>query len=220
MSTTQDFEVADDRHGADTPVIRDDDVVDVRDDSAAARIRTARFREKLRGYHPDDVDDFLEQLALLVEDQERRVADLTARLDEAGKRTSAANVNEQTVRRTLVLAQRTAELAVTEAQSRAAAIVADAEQRAEARVQEVEAEVSDTREREEGRLRDDLARLHEACEQARDDLTTLAARRGEEHARLTEALSELAAVVDARLHPGSGSGSGSGERQAPPSEQG
>lgn len=213
MSTTQEFEVDDDRHEADLPMVRDDDVVDVRDDSPAARIRTVRFREKLRGYHPDDVDDFLEQLALLVEDQERRVADLSARLEEAEKRTSAANVNEHTVRRTLVLAQRTAELAVTEAQSRAAAIVGEAEEQAQARVGEVEAEIGETREREERRLRDDLARLHEASEQATDDLEALKARRAEEHARLTEALSELAAVVDSRLQP-------TGERQSPPPEQG
>ncbi len=209
MSTTQEFEVDDDRQAADISVVRDDDVVDVRDTTAAARIRTARFREKLRGYHPDDVDDFLEQLALLVEDQERRVADLSARLEEAQKRTSAASVNEQTVRRTLVLAQRTAELAVTEAQSRAAAIVAEAEEQAQARVRAVEAEIGEAREREERRLRDDLARLHEANEQAADDLEALNARRAEEHARLTEVLSELAAVVDSRLQP-------TGERQAPP----
>ncbi|HVF74287.1 MAG TPA: DivIVA domain-containing protein [Acidimicrobiales bacterium] len=192
MSTIEDFEVddqLDDIRVVDEPV----------DESASARIRTARFREKLRGYHPDDVDGFLEQLSLLVGDLEAQLADATGRLDEAQQRTTVATVNEQTVRRTLVLAQRTAELAVTEAQSRAAAIVAEAEEQARSRVAAVEAEVQATREVEEARLRDDLARLEEARAEAERDLAELANRRAEEHARLTEALGDLASVVDARL---------------------
>lgn len=169
------------------------------DGSAAARIRTVRFREKLRGYHPDDVDDFLEQLALLVQDLEAQLADATRRVEEAGRRTTMATANEQTVRRTLVLAQRTAELAVTEAQNRAAAIVADAEEQARTRVAAVEAECLATREQEEGRLREELARLEEARAEADRQLHEIDARRTEERARLSEALGELAAVVDARL---------------------
>lgn len=169
------------------------------DGSAAARIRTARFREKLRGYHPDDVDEFLEQLALLVQDLEAQLDDATRRLEQAGQRATVATANEQTVRRTLVLAQRTAELAVTEAQNRANAIVAEAEEQARARVAAVEAECTATRELEEGRLREELARLEEARAEAERQLREMEARRAEERDRLSEALGELAALVDARL---------------------
>jgi cell division initiation protein len=170
-------------------------------EGASARIRTVRFREKLRGYHPDDVDDFLEQLALLVDDLEARVTDLTARLEEARSRGAVASVNEQTVRRTLVLAQRTAELAVTEAQNRAASIVAEAEEQARSRVEAVEAEVLSVREAEEARLREDLERLEGARADVERDLAAMEARRAEERARLSEALQELSSVVDARLTP-------------------
>lgn len=199
MSTTHDFEIDYDQAEPDTGPVSVVPAAPAGEERPSDRIRTAQFREKLRGYHPDDVDGFLEQLALLVSDLESRLADATARLEEAQKRTTVASVNEQTVRRTLVLAQRTAELAVTEAQSRAAAIVAEAEEQALARVAAVEAEVQATRELEEGRLRDDLARLEEARADAERDLAELTARRAEEHARLTEALGELATVVDARL---------------------
>jgi cell division initiation protein len=198
----QDFDVFDDE-----PTGSTDDITVVEEDvpgepeGASARIRTVRFREKLRGYHPDDVDDFLEQLALLVDDLEARVLDLTQRLDEARDRGAAASVNEQTVRRTLVLAQRTAELAVTEAQNRAAAIVADAEEQARTRVEAVEAEVLAVRDAEEARLREDLARLEEARADAERDLAAMEARRAEERARLADALQELSLVVDARLAP-------------------
>lgn len=171
------------------------------DGTAAARIRTVRFREKLRGYHPDDVDEFLEQLALLVTDLEAQLDDATRRLEQAGQRATVATANEQTVRRTLVLAQRTAELAVTEAQNRANAIVAEAEEQARARVAAVEADCVATRELEEGRLREELARLEDARAEAERQLQEMEARRAEERARLSEALVELATLVDARLSP-------------------
>ena len=199
MSTIHDFEVEDDIEPIDDIEVIDDPTPAPVDDSAGARIRSVRFREKLRGYHPDDVDGFLEQLSLLVGDLEARLADATARLEQSQSRTTVATVDEQTVRRTLVLAQRTAELAVTEAQSRAEAIVAEAEEQARTRVSAVEAEVQATREVEEARLREDLARLEEARAEAERDLVELKARRAEEHARLTEALGDLATVIDDRL---------------------
>jgi DivIVA domain-containing protein len=198
MTTVQDLGTEDEAMEDEMSVV---DEARAAQERASARIRTVRFREKLRGYHPDDVDDFLEQLALLVDDLEARVADLTARLEEARSRGAAASVNEQTVRRTLVLAQRTAELAVTEAQNRAASILAEAEEQARARVEAVESEVLSVREAEEARLRDDLARLEEARADAERDLAAIEARRAEERARLAEALHELSTVVDARLAP-------------------
>ena len=200
MSTTHEFDVDDyeaDR-GPDTgevPVVS----AGPDDGSATARIRSAQFREKLRGYHPNDVDSFLEQLALIVEGLEAQLADATARMEEAERRLAVATAGEQTVRRTLVLAQRTAELAVTEAQNRADAIVAEAEAEAQSRVAKVEDECLAVREQEEGRLRAEIERLEAAQAEAERHLHELDARRREEHARLTEALGELAAVVDARL---------------------
>lgn len=169
--------------------------------SPTVRIRSARFREKLRGYHPADVDTFLEKLALVVEDLEARLADATERLEEAERRSAVATAGEQTVRRTLVLAQRTAELAVTEAQNRAASIVAEADAEAEARIAAVEEECVAVREREEQQLREEIERLETAHAEAAERFEALEERRAEEHDRLTEALAELAAVVDARLVP-------------------
>jgi cell division initiation protein len=168
-------------------------------ESPAARIRAAQFREKLRGYHPDDVDGFLEQLAVVVEGLEAQLADATERMEEAERRLAVATAGEQTVRRTLVLAQRTAELAVTEAQNRAEAVIAEAEAEARARVAAVEDECVATREREEAKLREEIERLEAAQAEAARVLEELEQRRDEEHARLTEALADLAGVVESRL---------------------
>lgn len=203
MTTTHGFDV--DEYGADRgPDTGEVPVVAPRrpdQGSATARIRSAHFREKLRGYHPDDVDSFLEQLGVIVEGLEAQLADARARMADAERRMAVATAGEQTVRRTLVLAQRTAELAVTEAQSRAEAIVAEAEAEAQARVAKVEDECLAVRRREEGQLRAEIERLEAAQAEAVRRLEELEAHRAEEHARLTEALGELAAVVDARLTP-------------------
>jgi DivIVA domain-containing protein len=203
MSTTHEYEIDYDEAEPDTGPVPVVPVVPAAppasDDSPSARIRGAQFREKLRGYHPGDVDGFLEQLSLVVEGLEAQLADARSRMEEAERRLAVATAGEQTVRRTLVLAQRTAELAVTEAQSRAEAIVAEAEAEAQARVATVEDECLAVREREEGLLKAEIERLEAAQAEAERRLEELEARRAEEHARLTEALGELAAVVESRL---------------------
>jgi DivIVA domain-containing protein len=106
-------------------------------------IRAIQFREKLRGYHPDDVDAFVAAVAKGVEELEQRVKLAESRAAELESRQTAATDAEESLRRTLVLAQRTADLAIQEARDEAAKVMAEAaEQRAAA-----EAEVAELRER-------------------------------------------------------------------------
>lgn len=106
-------------------------------------IRAVQFREKLRGYHPDDVDAFVAAVASKVEDLEGRVKQADARLAELQTRQEGASEAEESLRRTLILAQRTADAAIHEAREEAARVSAEAaEQRDRA-----EAEVRELRER-------------------------------------------------------------------------
>jgi len=97
-------------------------------------LREVEFREKLRGYHPDDVDDFLEEVATAVDELLARL-----RKAEAGGGTGALQtqapeggaITEETLRRTLLLAQRTADLAIADAQESARRIVDDAQHEAQ-----------------------------------------------------------------------------------------
>jgi DivIVA domain-containing protein len=82
-------------------------------------IREIVFREKLRGYHPDDVDAFVASVA-------DTVAGLEARVAEAEARASGPADAEDSLRRTLVLAQRTADLAIEEARQEAARLTDEA----------------------------------------------------------------------------------------------
>jgi cell division initiation protein len=115
-------------------------------------LREVEFREKLRGYHPDDVDDFLEQAAVALEGMlgRLRAAEAAAsRADAAGPRPERARpadwapassgdtpsdaeaVSAETLHRTLLLAQRTADAAVAEAEESARQLVDNAREEAD-----------------------------------------------------------------------------------------
>src|SRR5204863_436909 len=74
---------------------------------------------------PDDADAFVAAVATAVETLERRVADAEAKLAEAQARRADSDDADDSLRRTLVLAQRTADLAIQEAKDEAARVLAD-----------------------------------------------------------------------------------------------
>jgi DivIVA domain-containing protein len=102
------------------------------------RLREVEFKERWRGYDPEEVDDLLERVAAGLEDFESRVRQATERAVRAEQRASEGSDTDETLRRTLVLAQRTADAAIADAEARARELVADAEQRAAAMVTEAE----------------------------------------------------------------------------------
>src|SRR5579862_7051052 len=102
-------------------------------------LRDVEFREKLRGYHPDDVDDFLEEVAVALEGLLARLRAAEAAAGGAPaplpapvavQQPSDPTLSEGTLSRAILLAQRTADLAVAEAEESARQILDDA--RAEA----------------------------------------------------------------------------------------
>jgi DivIVA domain-containing protein len=113
-------------------------------------VRAVQFREKLRGYHPEDVDAFVAAVAQKLEELEGRVKQGEARLAELQTRQEGAGEAEESLRRTLILAQRTADAAIQEAREEAARVTAEAAQERAA----AEAEARALRER-----------LHEEAEQ-------------------------------------------------------
>lgn len=105
-------------------------------------LHDAEFREAKRGgYNTHDVDEFIERIAAAVERQEAlvrearqrvqaaetRAGEAERRADDAEHRTVGAVEADETLKRTLVLAQRTADAAIREAEERAARSLADAE---------------------------------------------------------------------------------------------
>ena len=106
-------------------------------DLTAHVLRSALFRQAWKGYDTAEVDDFLDEVAAGVDHLEARVRDASERAERAEDRAVRAETRpalrsepDESVRRTLVLAQRAADLVVTEAKSVSDRIIADAREHA------------------------------------------------------------------------------------------
>src|SRR4051812_13724989 len=134
------------------------------------------FSDKFRGYDQDEVDDFLERAGATIASLQAQIAELSARATRAEAevvtlREQPAPVAEPRVlsdeedveqaTRTLVLAKRTAEAAISEARQEAAKLVSDARTRADAETTEATAEADRL-------IRDAHAQREELLRMARD----------------------------------------------------
>jgi DivIVA domain-containing protein len=180
-------------------------------DLTAQVINEVEFSMARRGYDPDQVDEFLEKVASKVEEANQREAALRERLAaaerklaEGGQRapaqperaaapagpsptemTAAAEAELETLKRTLLLAQRTADAAVREAEEEARRIVTEAESGARAAHESAKAavlqEISDL-EALRGSLRVDVEALETAI--------------GSQRMRLQASIADLARLLD------------------------
>lgn len=123
-----------------------------------------KFKEEWRGYNRDEVDDFLERLAAALGELQARFEQVSERAERAEQQRLESGSEEQ-LRRTLVLAQRTADAALDEARIEAERIVADAQERADRLVAEAEERAA--------MLEADVA------ERTRTELGSIATRRAE-----------------------------------------
>lgn len=164
-------------------------------------IRDVEFREKLRGYHQDDVDEFLERVAAGVEILQDRLRQATERAVRAEQQSAEAREDDESLRRTLVLAQRTADLAVREAQEQAARIVAGAESEAAAKVAEATEEADRLFREAHAQLWADVERLADARERLRADAVNLARYLDEQRALARAALTDAARRLDEAVPP-------------------
>ena len=164
-------------------------------DVSPQAIREVQFRERLRGYHPDDVDDYLAAVAAAMESLQQRLQQATEEARSLGPPGTAGEV-EESLRRTLVLAQRTADLAVKEARDEAARLVAEAE----ARRDEIRAEADALRERLSEEAKQGVGREVERLREQREGLEGEVAALGDflaaERARVRELLAEQLRRLD------------------------
>ena len=100
-----------------------------------------KFRERMRGYDYEEVDSYVKTVGRAAAQAKDRIAELEHRLaqldSQAGDDEGGTEIRE-TLLRTLVLAQRTADSAVSEARSEAKSITDSAKERAAKTVSEAE----------------------------------------------------------------------------------
>ena len=169
-------------------------------DLSAKVLREVEFRDRLRGYDTDEVDEFLEKVAVAVEELQEKMRQLAYRAERAERSVSerADDVDDDTIRRTLVLAQRTADMAV--GGPRAGGVLMDGARRSprgcSARRARAQKRLASEAER---RHSDDIARLERQRDQVRDELKELSELLDSERKRLADSLRAALRFVERTL---------------------
>jgi len=176
---------------------------------------------KRGGYNTQDVDDFLERLAVGLERQEAQLQEARQRLDaaearaaeaerraaEAEQRASSTGDADETLKRTLVLAQRTADAAIREAREEAARTLASAQEQSErmladarAAVARAEAEAEQAARAAHERTREEvlaeMAELEAARDRLRGDVEALDAYLASQRDRIRSTVDQLQALLE------------------------
>jgi DivIVA domain-containing protein len=159
-------------------------------------LREVEFREKMRGYHPEDVDTFLEQVAAGIDTLQDRLRQAVERAQRAEAAASESGGADETLRKTLVLAQRTADMAVQEAREQAARILAAAEAQAQGILTEAEERGRRTLEDTIAEAKAELSRLEAQRAQAEAEVGSLQRWVDEHKEHLRATLAEAMAAVD------------------------
>jgi cell division initiation protein len=94
------------------------------------------FKQALRGYAVQEVDDLLDRLADQLERADRDIDDLRQRLREADDRVAEARATESSLKRTLITAQDAAQRTIDDAQAHADAVRGEADREAAARLED------------------------------------------------------------------------------------
>ena len=165
-------------------------------DLAPELFESVTFREKWRGYDPDDVDDFLERVAVSVSDLQALVREANDRVERAEQRSREKVDADESMKRTLVIAQRTADQVLGEADDEATRIVEGAREEAAGIIRRAEHEAVRIAEDAQRRLRDDLRALERARDRLRTDVGALERFVDGERTRLRDELSARLAEID------------------------
>ncbi|HEX2699377.1 MAG TPA: DivIVA domain-containing protein [Acidimicrobiales bacterium] len=169
-------------------------------DISPQTIRQVEFRDKkLGGYHPDDVDEFLEQVASGLEILQERLRLATDRAVRAESAAGESREDDESLRKTLILAQRTADLAVQEGREQAARILESAEIDAAAMTAAAEEEARRLLDEANTQLRTDVTRLETTRRQLDEDVDRLVRYVDEQRARVKAVFSDAIANLDAAL---------------------
>lgn len=164
-------------------------------------LRAVELREAFRGYKQDDVDQLLDRVAGTIERLQAQVQRLSDRLAEAESEAGASREADEMLRRTLLLAQRTADAAVAEAQERARRVLSESEAHAHSIVSGAEEEARRIAIAERHRVESELRDLSNRRDVVLRDVEVLEQAARDHRRRLREFLEAEIARVDARVLP-------------------
>jgi DivIVA domain-containing protein len=189
-------------------------------------LRTVEFRLGLKGYNVDEVDEYLDKAAQEAEglqehvrqlnerlrqasdriaqlERDKRAAPVAAEVDEGAAAASAdaAALSDETLQRTLLLAQKFVDQTKRESEAEAAAVVAQAEESARAAIAAAEATAVQLQAETHQKLREEVSRLEATRTELATDVESMARHLESERNRLRGALSEILKWVDENVQP-------------------
>jgi DivIVA domain-containing protein len=191
-------------------------------------LRTVEFRLGLKGYNVDEVDEYLDKAAQEAEALQEHVRQLNERLRQASERIAqlerdkraapapvaaaggeeaaaasadAAALSDETLQRTLLLAQKFVDQTKRESEAEAANVVAQAEETARAAIAAAEATAAQLQAETHQALRDEVTRLETTRTELATDVESMARHLESERNRLHGALSEILKWVDDNVQP-------------------
>ncbi len=192
--------------------------------SALDSLRTVEFRETLKGYHRDDVDEYLEKAAVEAEGLQEQLRQGGERLRQAAERIAQLEaelaakpdemppaepaVADDTLQRTLVLAQKFVDETKADAEAQATRILADADAKARLLTDQAQHQASQIQAESEQRLREEISRLEGARGHLSSQVESMSRHLESERQRLRSALADLLDWVDENVHPSSGTKEG------------
>jgi cell division initiation protein len=156
------------------------------------------FSEQWRGYNRDQVDDFIERVAAAVSTLQDRLRKMTERAVRAEQKAQEGSEADGAARRTLVLAQRTADATMAEAKETAARVIAQAQEEARAIILASETAV-DTMPTAGPTARAEIADLEVTRSRLQADVAALESHVTDRRARIKGLLDELQRRVDEGL---------------------
>jgi cell division initiation protein len=185
--------------------------------SVLETLRTVEFRLGLRGYDVDEVDDYLEKVAVEADALQEQLRQMTDRLRQAADRiakleseqrgaapvaaepkvaepaavAAATAASTDSLARTLEMAQRFVDQTKRESEAEAAKVIAEAN--AQARKLQAEAE---------SRYKQDLSRLEGLKSKLTTDVEQMARQLESERTRLRSSLSEMIKWIEDNVQPG------------------
>lgn len=146
-------------------------------DLSAIDVQQKTFRERFRGYDPDDVEDFLDRVVETFRSLELQVKRQQERIDQLEHDLAETSEAEEAIKRTFVAAQRTTQEMVTEAEAQAATIVERAREESDRLTGEARAEAERARraaDDENGQLMRRTAQLRTAVADLQNRLRAFA----------------------------------------------
>ena len=173
-------------------------------------LRDVEFREKLRGYHPDDVDDFLEEVAVALDGllARLRAAEAVASGMAAAPAPVAAaapaqptdpTLSEGTLSRAILLAQRTADAAIAEAEDSARQILDEARTEADRILADTQGKVAAMTEEARAAAEASVGELDQRRAALEREVTSLQAWATKHRDSLREVLSDQLRSLDVWL---------------------